>query len=147
MESLKKENNAQRMINVLVIDNTDSIKPDLSDDGLNITLCKDEVQALNAVEKKQPSVVLLNYSVRKEQTAEYIKLIRSVNTDSKVVVIAKDLTEQQIVECLIAGAKGYQQQKQLDEYMDKLIRVIDAGEAWITRRMVAILLDKLLENN
>ena len=135
------------MISVLVIDSTNSIKLILSSDGQKITLYKDDIQALNAIEEEKVSVVLLSYAVRKEQTPEYIKLIHAVSSESKIVVIAKELTEKQIVDCLIAGAKGYQEIDRLDEYADKLIKVINAGEAWITRRMVAILLDKLLENN
>lgn len=131
------------MINVLIIDNSEQIKPVLSDAVVHTSLYVDEVKALNAVEKKQPSVVLLNYAVRKEETAEYIKLILKASTDSKIVLIADALSQEKILNCLIAGAKGYQEIKQLDFYADKLIRVIDAGEAWITRRMVAILLDNL----
>ena len=131
------------MINVLLIDKSEQIKPVLSDTVANISLFIDEVKALNAVEKKQPSVVLLNYAVRKEETAEYIKLILKACVDCKIVVIADELSQEKILDCLIAGAKGYQEIKQLDVYADKLLRVIDAGEAWITRHMVAILLDNL----
>ena len=131
------------MINVLIIDNSEQIKSALSDTVANISLYIDEVQALNAVEIKQPSVVLLNYSVRKEETAEYIKLIVKASTDCKIVVVADELGQEKTLECLMAGAKGYQEIRQLDFYADKLIKVIDAGEAWITRKMVAILLDNL----
>ena len=131
------------MINVLIIDNAEEIKPVLSDTVANISLYIDEVQALNAIEKQQASVVLLNYAVRKEETAEYIKLILEVSTDCKIVVIADELGQEKTLNCLIAGATGYQELKQLDFYADKLIKVIDAGEAWITRRMVATLLNNL----
>ena len=131
------------MINVLIIDNSEQLKLALSDTAAKMSPYIDEVQALNAVEKKQPSVVMLNYAVRKEETAEYIKLILDVSADCKIVVVADELSQEKILKCLIAGAKGYQEIKQLEFYAEKLIKVIDAGEAWITRRMVAILLDNL----
>ena len=133
------------MINVQVIDNTSQIKLALINTEVNASWYEDEVQALNAVEENHPSVVLLNYEVRKEQTADYINLIRKANLESKIIIIANELNEDKIIKCLIAGAKGYQEIKQLEIYADKLIRVIDAGEAWITRRMVAILLDSLIK--
>ena len=133
------------MINVQVIDNTDQIKLAFNAE-VNVLCYKDEVQALNAVEESQSSVILLNYEVRKEQTADYIALIGKANLDSKIIVIADELSEEKIIKCLTAGAKGYQETKQLETYVDKLIKVVDAGEAWITRRMVAVLLDSLIKN-
>ena len=82
-----------------------------------MTYFNDEIKALNAIEQEQPSVVLLNYAFLKEGTAEY--------------------------SCLIIGAQGYQQLKQINEYAERLIEVVDAGEAWITRQMVSTLLDAL----
>ena len=131
------------MINVLIIDNAEEIKPVLSGTVANIALYTDEVQALNALEKKRFSVILLNYAVRKEETAEYIRLILKASMDCKIVVIAEELSQEKILNCLTAGAKGYQENKQLDCYVDKLIKVVDAGEAWISRYMVAVLLDTL----
>ena len=131
------------MISVLIIDNTEQIKPVLSGAVANIALCTDEVQALNAIEKKQFSVVLLNYAMRKDETVEYIQLIQKANADCKIVVLAEELSQGKILNCLTAGAKGYQKIKEFDFFAAKLIKVIDAGEAWITRRMVAVLLDTL----
>jgi len=131
------------MKNVLIIDNSEQIKPALSDTETNISLYIDEVQALNAVEKEQPSVIFLNYAVRNEETAEYIKLILKARIGCKIIVIADELNQEKILHCLIAGAKGYQHIKQLDYYADKILKAIDAGEAWITRRMVAIVIDNL----
>ena len=134
------------MISVQVIDNTGQIKLALVNAGASVSCYEDEVQALNAVEESRPSVILLNYEVRKEQTADYIGLIRKANLESKIIVISDELSEEKIIKCLIAGAKGYQEAKQLEAYVDKLIKVVDAGEAWITRHMVAVLLDSLIKS-
>ncbi|NOR68230.1 MAG: DNA-binding response regulator [Methylomarinum sp.] len=133
------------MINLQIIDNTDQIKLALLEAEVNLSIYNDEVQALIAVEKIQPSIIFLSYNVRKEETVEYIKLLLKASEDSKIVVIADELNEEKIVNCLIAGAKGYQDVKQLQVYAKKLIIMVDAGEAWITRRMVAILLDTLIK--
>jgi len=133
------------MTSVQIIDKTGRIKLKLLDAEAYPFLCNDEVQALNSVEKMQPSVVILNYELRKEQTLDYIKLILNASSGSKIVVIADELSEEKILDCLIAGAKGYQSFKQLDEHINKLIKVVDAGGAWVTRRMVAKLLNKIRE--
>ncbi len=133
------------MIRLQIIDSINQIQAALVDSDYDISLYNDEVQALNALEKQQASVILLNYALRKDATADYIKLILNISANSKIVVIADQLIEQEIVNCLLAGAKGYQDIKQLEDYASKLVKVIDAGEAWITRRMVAILLDGLVK--
>lgn len=138
------------MINVQVIDNTKTVEQCIVSAGANLVCFSDEVRALNVLEQgadveeqPQPSVVLLNYSVRAEGTAEYIKLLLNANAQIKIVVIGSELSEDEELSCLMSGAKGYQEIKQLKKYAEKLITVIDDGEAWITRRMVAILLDRL----
>lgn len=133
------------MINLQIIDNSDQIKLALLDAEVDLSVYSDEVRALIAVEEIQPSVIFLSYNVRKEETGDYIKLLLKASEDSKIVVIADELNEEKIVNCLIAGAKGYQDLKQLQVYAKKLIMMVDAGEAWITRRMVGILLDKLIK--
>ncbi len=131
------------MIDVLIIDQADRIAASLPEIGINVQCVSDEVKALNALEQNGSVVVLLHYSVMQQQTPRYINVLLKTNSNSNIVVIADDLAEEEILNCLLAGAKGYQQLNQLSEYASKLIKVIDAGEAWITRRMTATLLDTL----
>ena len=111
---------------------------------MNILVHCDDLQALITIETYQPSVILLNYNMRYEATIDYIKLILATHSDSKIVVIADELDEEIKLDCLIAGAKGYQNIKQLEGYAKKLVEVVDAGEIWISRQMVTKLLDKLV---
>ena len=131
------------MIDVLIIDKTDQIKSLLLVEQAHVRVFDNEVKALNAIEQTSSAVVLLHYNVREEQTEEYIKLIMQTSSKSKVVVVADELDENAILTCLLAGAKGYQKLNQLSDYAEKLVTVMDAGEAWITRRMTATLLDSL----
>jgi len=131
------------MIDVLIIDQTDRIAASLPEVGVNVQRMNDEVKALNALEQNGSAVVLLHYSVMQQQTSDYINVLLKASSNSNIVVIADDLAEEEVLSCLLAGAKGYQQLNQLKEYASKLITVIDAGEAWITRRMTATLLDTL----
>ena len=131
------------MIDVLIIDKTDQIKSLLLVEKANVQVFDDEVKALNEIEQRTSAVVLLHYNVREEQTEEYIKLIMQISSKSKVVVVADELDENAVLICLLAGAKGYQKLNQLSDYAEKLVTVMDAGEAWITRRMTATLLDAL----
>jgi len=129
------------MINVYIIDSLNEI--DLKLRGVNTTYFDDEIKALNAVEESQLSVVLINYAQLKEGTVEYLKVITVISPSSNTVVIGDGLDDLGILSCLVAGAKGYQSLEQLNKYAERLIKVVDAGEVWITRRMVSTLLDAL----
>jgi len=129
------------MINVYIIDNLNEIGLNLA--GANTVCFDDEIKALNAIEQVQPSVVLINHGLLKEETTEYIKVIAAISPNSNIVIIGDGLGDANILSCLIAGAKGYQELGQINEYAERLIKVVDAGEAWITRRMVSTLLDAL----
>ena len=131
------------MIDVLLIDKTGQTMSLLPMEKLGIEVFDNEVKALKVVEQSSSSVVLLHYNVREEQTEDYIRLLMQASSDSKVVVVADALDESSILKCLLAGAKGYQKVDQLSHHAEKMITVIDAGEAWITRRMTATLLDSL----
>ena len=131
------------MIDVLVIDKTDQIKLGLLKAQANVQCASDEVKALNILEQHSPAVVLLNIKVMQEQTAEYVEVLLKASSNSAIVVIADKLGDNEILKCLLAGAKGYQQLDQLEKYSSRLVTAMNAGEAWITRRMTATLLDSL----
>ena len=127
---------------ILVIDNTEQLAA-LFDFNIDVVYFSDEIQALNAAEQCQPEMIFLNYLIRGEQTPEYIQLLLGVARASKLVVIGNDTSEEEIFRCLLTGAKGYQDKQQLPDYINKLIQVVAEGEAWISRKMVARVLDTI----
>lgn len=133
------------MIKVQLIGISEQLKQIFDGEDMHISFLDDEVHALNAVEQIQPTVILLNYNLQKTETNNYIKALLKMSSNSKIVVVANELADNEILGCLVAGAKGYQVIKSLDQYILKIIKVIDAGEAWVSRRMVAKLLDELVE--
>ena len=130
-------------MDILVIDRADQIKPDLSAVQTRVQYVSDEVKALNEIETYSSVIVLLHLNMVQAQTPEYIGLLLKANSKSTIVVIADELSDEEILKCLLAGAKGYQQQGQLVDYASRLVNAMNDGEVWITRRMTAILLDSL----
>lgn len=134
------------MNNILLIDATDSIGHFIDDKGLSVSICDDEIKALGAAESLKPSIIILHYGIRENGTAEYIRLLTSVSKNSKIILIAPKLTDDEVMTLLIAGAQGYLQTDQLAQYINKAIKVIDEGEAWISRRLTALVLNRLRNN-
>lgn len=126
-----------------VIDNAGQIPPLLSAVEADIAVYSDEIQALNAAEQQQPELILLNFAVRGRETPDYIGLLLTAGANTRVVVIGDNTSEEQVFCCVLAGAIGYQERQQLQEYLTKMIKVIAEGEAWISRKMIARLLIEL----
>ena len=128
---------------VLVIDNAEQIAPLLFGSSAEVLCFADEIQALNAAEQQKPELIFLDYAVLDKQTPEYIRLLIDVSDNSKLVVIGNQLSEDDIFRCLLMGAQGYQDSRLLPNYISKLIKVIMQGEAWVTRKMVARVLEAI----
>jgi DNA-binding NarL/FixJ family response regulator len=132
---------------IYLIDATGQIKSQLLAKAIDVVCFSDEIQALNEVESNKPDLLLLDYALRGKKTAEYIDLLLCVSPATSIIVIGDELNDKQILECFLIGAKGYQNQSGLDQYSQKLIKVVAAGEAWISRRLTALLLDAIRIQN
>lgn len=126
-----------------VIDHSGKLSPSLWPAGTEVTLYEDEIQALRAVERFQPSVVLLNYDQQRQQSPQYVQLLLKASPLTHVIIVGNDVPEGMICECLLAGAKGYQHQAQLQQALAKMLSVVQQGEAWVSRKLVARLLDNI----
>ncbi len=97
-------------------------------------------EAMNTLENVTEAVVLLNYAVKTDETAEFIEVLTQNNSTLKIIVIGRDLPDNDVILCFLAGAIGFQDNHTLDRYISKLVSVVQAGEAWISRRLVASML-------
>lgn len=131
---------------ILVIDNAGQISAALCAKKTELICFSDEIQALNAAEQ-QPELIILNYAVQREQTPDYIRLLIAASPVSNLVVVGDNVHEDDVFRCLLSGAKGFQELQQLPHYSDKLVRVVMQGEAWVSRKMVARLLDEIRQSS
>lgn len=104
-------------------------------------VCGNEVQALNRVEQAGAGILLLHYSVLEKGTPEFISLLKKANSELKIVVVGHHLQTEDVIDCVWAGAGGYHNIDTLDQYIDKLINAVGSGEAWISRKIVAKLIE------
>ncbi|MDF1689270.1 MAG: DNA-binding response regulator [Cycloclasticus sp.] len=131
------------MIDILIVEEKDQIQRACSQLGPRVSVCDSEMIALSILSELSSPIVLLNHNVMKNGTPEYIKMLFGACSSCKIIVIGDALSEKEILSCLLVGARGYQQLDQLQKYSSRLVEAVDTGEAWITRRMTALLLDTL----
>ncbi|WP_020484870.1 response regulator transcription factor [Methylomonas sp. MK1] len=131
---------------IQVIDNIGQIQPLMLMAEADVAFYSDEIQALNAAEQLQPNIILLNFALRGSKTPDYTNLLLAASPTSNIVIIGDDLHEEQILHCVLAGAKGYQNSLSLAAYINRMIHAVAAGEAWLSRKIVAYLLDAIHRN-
>ncbi|WP_031433322.1 response regulator transcription factor [Methylomarinum vadi] len=129
------------MIPVYIFDSDDEIRSAAAFELAAAVVCDNEIQLLNAMEEGGGAIILLNYAVRQQGTAQFIKVLKKANFDAEIVVIGQCQSDEELIDCIMAGANGYQNIETLGRYVEKMLRVIETGEAWISRRMVARLLE------
>lgn len=128
------------MASVYVLDSNNEIFASV-DGALNYALiCDNEVQLLNEMERSGFAIVLLHHIVRHQETAAFIELLKTTNPAVEIVVIVGNQQDEEIMAYILAGANGYQNVATLGRYVEKMLRVITNGEAWISRKMVARLI-------
>ncbi len=125
------------MTTVYILDQTGEIQQVAANKLPFAVVCENEIQALNQLETVVSAIVLLNYAVREADTSEFVEILRRVNTAVEVIVIGDDLEDERIMQCILAGAMGYQNINTLEQYIERLVTVVAAGEAWVSRKMVA----------
>ena len=135
-----------KKISVQVIDNTKKITPFIDTKAVDIIVLEDETSAFVSVSKKFPDVIILGYNIRGNETVEYIALLNRVSPGSKIVLIADNITEEEVMRSFLAGARGYLPAQGTDKYINKCIRVVDCGEAWISRKLVGQFLEMLRDH-
>jgi DNA-binding NarL/FixJ family response regulator len=131
------------MIDVFVIDNENAIARFIDADKAAVTIYENEIRALNAVESLKPSIIIVNYNIHKTATMELVSLLFKASLQSKIVLIAPKLSDDEILNYLAVGTKGYLQTEEVEKFINKLIKVITDGEAWISRRLVSKLIARL----
>ena len=129
------------MTAIYIIDNTGEIQLAAANKLSVAEMCENEIQALNRLETGLPAIVLLHYAVREAGTTEFVRILRQVNSAAEIIILGDNLQDELIIQCILAGAKGYQNIITFENCVEKLITVVAAGEAWISRKMVAGLID------
>jgi DNA-binding NarL/FixJ family response regulator len=96
-----------------------------------------------AAAKLRPRILLLDLSLSPGRSVVLLRVLRQKSPRTKVILLIGRASEARILEALSRGAQGYLEKKVLRAFLLKAVRVVDAGEAWVPRKMVAKIIDRL----
>ena len=118
--------------------------PCIDEDGLHIIAHDNDLNAaVKSSESHQPNIILLDYNFLKKQSSLFVKSLSRVSSKSKILMLGNRLQENQLMECLVAGIYGYLDEKDFERFFVKAIRAVDSGEAWVSRRIIAKLIESI----
>ena len=101
------------------------------------------LEAVSAVSRLKPRVVLLDLNLSSEFGATLISILRRKSSRSRVILLVGRATESRILEALSHGAVGCVNKKDVPRFLPEALEAVSSGEAWMSRRLIPKIMDKL----
>ena len=101
------------------------------------------LDAVTAAEKLKPSIMLLDLGLVDGDSTPLLPIIRRKSPRTRVLLLSDRAPDSQTLEALSHGAHGYLDKATLNTYLSRAVRAVNAGEAWVPRKMVAKIMDRL----
>jgi DNA-binding NarL/FixJ family response regulator len=104
---------------------------------------KSGLEAIISTGRLRPRILLLDLALARAQGNPLIPALRQKSPQTKVILMTDGASEARTLEGLAHGARGYLDRALLTTFLARAVRVVDAGEAWVPRKMVARIMDRL----
>ena len=104
---------------------------------------KSGLEAITCTAQLRPRILLLDLALARAQRMPLIPALRQKSPQTKVILLTDGASEARTLEALSHGARGYLDKALLTTFLARAVRVVDAGEAWVPRKMVAKIMDRL----
>lgn len=142
---------AKQQIKVFVVDDHPIIRQGLAQlirqepDLVYAGEAEDSVDAMRAIETMRPDIVVVDISLKNSSGIELIKDLRIRMPELPILVLSMHDESFYAERVLRAGAKGYVMKEEATEKVVHAIRRILSGEIYLSDRMAATMLSKLVE--
>ncbi len=134
------------VVGEMISDVCSKLEAQLLDYGVKVIASSEHVDdILPLLEKHQPRVVVMDFAERAQVSLGLIRLINIKNPGGKVLLISNFTDEDDLMNGITVGAQGYLEREACGIFLTKAIEAVALGEAWLSRKMVAKLLERLTE--
>jgi DNA-binding NarL/FixJ family response regulator len=101
------------------------------------------LEALAATSLK-PQVLLLDLSLSRGSGSGLLPALRRSSPGMRIILVAGRAPRPKILDALGRGAHGYIEMKLLSAFLAEAVRLVGAGQAWISRGLIADIVDRLV---
>jgi DNA-binding NarL/FixJ family response regulator len=124
---------------------------DISHEG-DISMGDQADQILSAVDQVvariaqlKPRILFVNLDLSIERDCALLEALHRECPETCVLLLTdKSVQEEQIMQALANGARGWLSHETDPFYFLKAVHVVDRGEIWVTRRMLGKIMDKVV---
>jgi len=117
----------------------------LEDDLQVAARCTDGDQALQAVRRLKPDIVILDILMPGQDGLAVARQIRAEKLPTRVVLLTAAINEDQLLEAIRSGVQGIVLKEMAPKLLVQCVRKVHAGEQWIERNSARQALEKMLK--
>jgi two-component system, NarL family, nitrate/nitrite response regulator NarL len=110
-----------------------------------VARCINGEEALMAVSRHRPDVLLLDLHLPRKDGLAVLRELRQKKLDTKVVLLAAVLDEEEALEAFRLGVRGMVLKEQAPQMVVRCVRRVHAGEQWVEKHACTRALRALLE--
>jgi len=116
----------------------------LEEDIEVVARCSDGVQALEAVARFEPDVLILDLRMPVSDGLDVLRALHRLGSRTRAVVLAGSVEDRELVECLRLGVRGVVLKEMAPRLLVQCVRKVFAGEVWVENRSITRAVDLML---
>ncbi len=101
------------------------------------------LDVVSAAAKLKPRILLLGFTLFHESGYALLLALRQESPGTKVILLCEHASKGEVLNALRYGAKGCLEKKDIHAFLAKSVRAVDAGEAWVPRRITTAIAERL----
>lgn len=134
-------------LKVLIIDDNTEFRRScgqllLSDLDISVTDCDGDL-ALEHLQSVSPDVVVMGLNIAEQHRLQLLKLIQLRWSECQVLALADNQSNDDAIKQIEASAVGFMNCEDLERLLSKAVKKINEGEAWVSRKLVPSLVERL----
>jgi DNA-binding NarL/FixJ family response regulator len=138
-----------RPVGVLIVDDDPLVRALLSEivsreqDIVILGSAGDGLEAVAKAAELRPDVVLLDLAMPRLDGLAALARLAELDPAPRVLIFTQDADEEQVMQAVRRGARGYMPKDAPVDRIPKAIRAVAAGEAWVERRLTGRVFEEL----
>jgi len=117
---------------------------DLEEDLEVVATCVDGREALAAVRRHRPDVLVLDLRMPQLDGLGVLRELAAAHDPTRVVVLTAGVDQREVVEAIRLGARGVVLKEMPSRLLLQCLRKVHAGEQWLEKRAVTAALESLM---
>lgn len=141
------------MIDIVLADDHPVVRRGLTqffeevDDLRVVAECEDGESALAEVRKHNPQVLIVDLRMPRASGLEVLRRLRSETNQPATIVLAGNISDDEVVEAMRLGAKGVVLKEMAPMLLVQCIRKVAAGGVWLEKEAIGRALGKILQGD